>query len=490
MFRRLHLQMTIFCTAVTGLILVALSAVCLYISYDGLKKNSYTSFLNDLYTIFTHTETQSSVSHQWISQMEKNGQYKICLIDNGMPLYFDALVHDDDTQALFSQAVSTAKTRYALDINEPPASTLGTKHVEFEMTDPRGETYYASVGALAKSSGALGTIVLYTPVRQKQQLFQQGLLFGAVDLAALLLLAVFSFLFTRHLIHPLEKSRQQQAAFIAAASHELRTPLTVIRSCISAVRSSVRTSEEDLQDTASPNADISQTDCTWEQTDMLPEEAVTAALPQNALTLQADNAQKHADTLPEEAATALHFLDCAVSESLRMSHLIDDLLQLASADSHQWTLCLSDLESDTLLLELYEKYLPLTKEKQLQFSLSLPEQILPCLHGDGERLTQALSILLDNACSYTPAGGRISLGLTFDTHAFLIHVTDNGPGIPDAQKKHVFERFYRAEAARSERNHFGLGLSIAHEIIALHHGSIRAADAPGGGADFIVRLPV
>lgn len=490
MFRRLHLQMTIFCTAVTGLILVALSAVCLYISYDGLKKNSYTSFLNDLYTIFTHTETQSSVSHQWISQMEKNGQYKICLIDNGIPLYFDALAHDDDTQALFSQAVFTAKTRYALDIAEPPAGTLGTKHVEFEMADANGETFYASVGVLAKSSGALGTVVLYSPAIQKQQIFRQGLLFGAVDLAALLLLAVFSFLFTRQLIRPLEKSQQQQAAFIAAASHELRTPLTVIRSCLSAVRPSLRTTEEVLQDADLPNTGTPQTDCAQKHADTLPEEAATAAFPPNTHTPQADCAQKHVDTLPEEATTAVHFLDCAASESLRMSHLIDDLLQLAGADSHQWTLCLSDLEPDTLLLELYEKYLPLTKEKQLQLSLSLPEQILPCLHGDGERLTQALSILLDNACSYTPAGGRISLCLTFEAPAFLIHVTDNGPGIPDVQKKRIFERFYRAETARSERSHFGLGLSIAHEIIALHHGSIRVADAPGGGADFIVRLPV
>ena len=68
-------------------------------------------------------------------------------------------------------------------------------------------------------------------------------------------------------------------------------------------------------------------------------------------------------------------------------------------------------------------------------------------------------------------------------------VADTGPGIPDGEKERVFERFYRTDRARTDREHYGLGLCIAREIISLHGGTIRAEDTPGGGATFVVELP-
>ena len=68
-------------------------------------------------------------------------------------------------------------------------------------------------------------------------------------------------------------------------------------------------------------------------------------------------------------------------------------------------------------------------------------------------------------------------------------VADTGPGIPDGEKERVFERFYRTDRARTDREHDGLGLCIAREIISLHGGTIRAEDTPGGGATFVVELP-
>ena len=107
---------------------------------------------------------------------------------------------------------------------------------------------------------------------------------------------------------------------------------------------------------------------------------------------------------------------------------------------------------------------------------------------DKDRMAQVVSILLDNARNH--ASSKIELELAVHRSRVQIRVSDNGPGIPDSEKKRVFERFYRSERSRSHRGHFGLGLSIAAEIVKKHHGKIWAQDSTTGGAEFVVELPV
>jgi len=97
--------------------------------------------------------------------------------------------------------------------------------------------------------------------------------------------------------------------------------------------------------------------------------------------------------------------------------------------------------------------------------------------------------LLDNAVSYTPEGGHILASILESHNKFIITVSDSGPGIPDEAKEKVFSRFYRYDQSRTDKNHFGLGLSIAKEIIELHEGAIAVQDSAEGGAKFIVVLP-
>ncbi len=147
------------------------------------------------------------------------------------------------------------------------------------------------------------------------------------------------------------------------------------------------------------------------------------------------------------------------------------------------------MELDTLLINAYEAFEPLAAEKKLAFSITLPEESLPLCNADADRIVQLLSILLHNAVSYTPEGGRIDLALSHKKNRFYLTVSDTGVGIPIGDRKKVFDRFYRAEKSRSAKGHFGLGLSIAAEIVKLHHGSIGVTERDGGGSVFTVMLP-
>lgn len=172
-----------------------------------------------------------------------------------------------------------------------------------------------------------------------------------------------------------------------------------------------------------------------------------------------------------------------------MARLINDMLSLANADNHSWNLLTSPCELDTLLLETYEKYEPLANSKNLHLNIRLPEEPLPPCRCDASRVSQILAVLLDNALSYVPENGQITLSVRKENSFFFLTVTDNGPGIPDSAKEAVFQRFYRADASRHDKQHFGLGLCIAKEITLLHHGTISVTDTPGGGATFKIKLP-
>lgn len=173
-----------------------------------------------------------------------------------------------------------------------------------------------------------------------------------------------------------------------------------------------------------------------------------------------------------------------------MASLINDMLTLSASDSHNFSVSLSPVELDTLLINASEAFEPLAAGKKQSLSVALPEDGLPSCMADAERIMQLLSILLHNAVSYTPEGGSIELSLARKKNRLYLSVSDTGPGILPEDRKKIFDRFYRAEKSRSAKGHFGLGLSIASEIVKQHHGSIAVSDREGGGSVFTVTLPL
>ena len=120
--------------------------------------------------------------------------------------------------------------------------------------------------------------------------------------------------------------------------------------------------------------------------------------------------------------------------------------------------------------------------------ISLPEQAVKKCPCDKDRIRQVLEILISNALSYGREGGSITLTLKEKSGCFLLGVRDTGPGIPDSDKPYIFDRFYRGDTSRNAKDHFGLGLCIAKEIMDRHQGRIWLEDTLGGGASFFLEL--
>ena len=112
------------------------------------------------------------------------------------------------------------------------------------------------------------------------------------------------------------------------------------------------------------------------------------------------------------------------------------------------------------------------------------------LVGDPAKLHDVLRNLVENAANYAPEGTTITLSAQRDGDHVALMVEDEGPGIPEADRQRVFERFYRVDKARSrETGGTGLGLSIVKHLVGLHGGDVRVENRPSGGARFIVRIP-
>lgn len=232
------------------------------------------------------------------------------------------------------------------------------------------------------------------------------------------------------MIGRLDQAFTQQRRFIADASHELRTPVTVIRSI---------------------------TDVALEQT----------------LSI-------------EEYVGALHDVN---AEAERLGQLINDLLVLARTDEEQMQLDHEPLRLDLLAFDVAASMEPLAVERGIELLVQVlkPATVL----GDTARLIQVMMGLLDNALTYTNAGGTVTLNVKVSSASAFFSVRDTGIGIAPEDAAHIFERFYRANLARSRAaGGSGLGLSIVERLVRAHGGSIAVASQVGQGSTFTVTLPL
>jgi OmpR-family two-component system manganese-sensing sensor histidine kinase len=192
-------------------------------------------------------------------------------------------------------------------------------------------------------------------------------------------------------------------------------------------------------------------------------------------------------TSPAEQADCLKTISEA-GES--MSTLVGHLLFLARHQGQLSPEAFQPTDVAALLGSIATDYTPRMADQDLHFEVTLPEGTA-LVQGEPGLLRQAIANLLDNACRYTPAGGRIQLIGQSQSRWICIRVEDSGTGIPPEDLPHIFERFYRVDQERSRQaGGFGLGLAIVHQIVELHGGQIQVTSQMQQGSQFQIRLPL
>lgn len=229
-----------------------------------------------------------------------------------------------------------------------------------------------------------------------------------------------------------EKMERERKEFVANVSHELRTPLTTMKSYLEALEEGVLWDKE----------------------------------------------------------LAPRFIKVTQNETERMIRLVNDLLQLSRMDTQKYALKLQKTDLTDLIQEVADRFSVPLKQRELSLQLNLPNT-LPMVYIDQDQIIQVLDNIISNAIKYSLAQEVIHITAKRQDPEVIISIRDEGSGIPKAELKHIFKRFYRVDKARSrDMGGTGLGLSIAREMILAHQGSISIDSDIGEGTTVIIRLPV
>ena len=428
LLNRLHIIMT-------GILMVLILLILSFSFWNTYQSSqtadaTYTQRMASL--IIYQLEADIEQPETVLSDYEKQMHVYAALWDSeGKLLYKSGPNFPTDFDILLQKADQSIGIQNAAGFQSTRQVTEQGGYIELEGL--HHDHYYAIPATVSTQGGDSLSLTLVYPKRSVLSLFlhQAPLYLGIWILSFVVIIFVSRFLLKRAFT-PSEQMSKSQKDFVAAASHELKAPLAVIMANTEALQ------EMQIHDSNDP-----------------------------------------------QAQTCLDVID---TECGRMSRLVRDMLLLASSDADKWTIQKSEINVDTLLITLYEAYEPVCISKKIRLELNLSEDAYPVLSSDRERLFQILSIFLDNAVCYSPEDSSIQIMTTLSEKELTFSVTDHGKGIPEEDKPFIFDRFYRGDKSRTDKSHFGLGLSIAKELAKMLGGEIGFKDTEGGGATFFLRL--
>jgi signal transduction histidine kinase len=185
----------------------------------------------------------------------------------------------------------------------------------------------------------------------------------------------------------------------------------------------------------------------------------------------------------------IQYLDIIQKESMRVTRLIEDLFELSKIEEGKLTLHKEEIDLQEVLENVIQKVNLKANEKEIELDLSIDDG-MESVYGDGLRMEQIFSNLLDNAIRYTERGTvKVSMEVV-ESKYVKVTIEDTGQGIPKDELPYIFERFYRVEKSRSrDYGGTGLGLSIVKNLIELQDGSIQVESEVGSGTRFEICFP-
>lgn len=351
-------------------------------------------------------------------------------------------------------------------------NAIGGKMASFQGRDPQtGENILAVSYPLFFNSRVVGVLRYVTSLREAQhRVLVESLLASAAALVCMALIAASNAIFINNVVQPvavvsdaarrisggsygimienhyrdelgelvdnindmslkISQAEKIQQEFISSVSHELRTPLTAISGWAETL-------------SVDPGANIDQTK---------------------------------------------RGLGIILKESRRLTTMVEELLEFTKMQDGRFTLRVESVDLASELEDAIYTYFELFRQEGIEVSYKGPDEDVPPIVADSERMKQVFCNVLDNAAKHGGAGKRIDVSAACEDGKFVIRVRDYGPGIPEEELPFVKQKFYKGS---SKARGSGIGLAVCDEIVRLHGGTFDIANAEGGGAVVTISLPM
>lgn len=434
MFKKLQMKMTIYFTLVLIGILIASSTI-MYFTLASYNSRQLSAEVDNMLNTVKETAWTEEANEEKNSEADDTTKNEIKL-NNGKDIIIPGTISSFSYYFIFDNNANlvTSNSKNSKEYNEILKISLGiSKNMPnlYRIENSRDMYFLVVKRPIVLNGVKVGSYCVAKDVSAAYETMDNLFKIMLITLIAGSALSLFlGFIISGKTIQPIKGAYLSKERFVADASHELRTPISII--------------------------------------------------------------QLSADVLKSEVNSHDDFLKQVISdiegEAHRMTELVENLLLLARNDSGRLNVHRENFDLSNFLLKNIKPFNLLAEEKAIIIEENIQEGLI--VYGDKKLLKSLIIILIDNAIKYSHVGGTVTVRATKTLgDKLLLEVEDHGIGMAKEKLNDIFERFYRLESSRSkEVMGFGLGLSIAKEIVTIHSGSITVFSEEGKGSIFKVIL--
>jgi len=480
MLDSVRVRLTLWYTAVLALVLIVLALITYSIFWRSTLQRTDVN-LSELSEAFLTTLNAEAKDQSGPDSLKQAG--RVAINEHRFRDHVFAIFDDTGNMVVSSQDVPPAAAANGSSVGGPLSSPSFQSFLDASSRTDRlfgkvkgGEDGYRAFARRFSSSGKTYTLVILQSLHVQQEMLEEVTeTFAWVIPIAIVLASVGGYFLARKSLAPVVAMSSQAGRIGAANLHE---------------RLAVQNDRDELGHLAqSFNSLLDRLSQSFErQQRFMADASHELRTPVAILRGEAEVALSHQARSLEEYRESLEVLH---QEAARLTHIVEDLFTLTRADAGQYPLQPRDFYLDELVGECVHSARTLALAKKI--SLNLEESSESPIHADESLLRRMILNLLDNAIKYTPEGGRVTVACNRVGDEYVLTITDTGGGIPVELQPRIFERFFRADKARSRAENdgggAGLGLSISRWIAEAHHGRLELTRSDSVGSTFTAYLP-